>query len=131
MPTEDESTGDHREVVQTLVSVWQRCAVTVSQNHPPPSSKLPEADGRLGNTPQLVNCLRLLQAVQSPDDQLDPETQHWLQVIEKDTDEQGRLSAMAIEPVKAFKRDEIKDIRAVAEVVWRQCWTWGLITRAS
>ncbi|KAG0200122.1 hypothetical protein BGX31_004114, partial [Mortierella sp. GBA43] len=57
--------------------------------------KLPEPDERLINTPQLAYCLGLLQAVRSPTDTLEPIAHKWLQVVEKDTDEQERLHAMA------------------------------------
>ncbi|KAF9359465.1 hypothetical protein BGX34_008340 [Mortierella sp. NVP85] len=79
--------------------------------------KLPEADERLNSTPQLVYCLSLLHLSRSTDDQLDHVAENWLQVIEKDTDEQERLLTMAIEVIRVFKRDEIKDAKAVAEVV--------------
>ena len=79
--------------------------------------KLPEPDERLSGTLQLACCLSLLRASLSPDDQLDPAAQNWLQITQKDTDEQERLKAMAMEVVRAFKRDELKDAKAVAEVV--------------
>ncbi|KAF9999426.1 hypothetical protein BGZ65_005211, partial [Modicella reniformis] len=47
----------------------------------------------------------------------DPAARKWLQVIEKDIDEQERLKAMATDVIRAFKRDEIKDAKVVAEVV--------------
>ncbi|KAG0234726.1 hypothetical protein BGX31_004465 [Mortierella sp. GBA43] len=80
--------------------------------------KLPDADERLSNTPQLVHCLSLLQASRSNKDMLELAVQKWLRAIENDTDEQERLRAMVIEVVRAFKRDEIKDAKAVAEVVY-------------
>ncbi|KAF9982350.1 hypothetical protein BGZ65_002957, partial [Modicella reniformis] len=86
----------------------------------PPTSeiKLPEADERLTNTPQLACCLGLLQASRSPDDILEPVARNWLQTIEKDIDEQERLKVMATDVIRAFKRDEIKDAKVVAEVVY-------------
>ncbi|KAK3809440.1 MAG: hypothetical protein J3Q66DRAFT_373702 [Benniella sp.] len=82
------------------------------------SRRLPESDKRLYSTPQLAACLYLLQHNRSPDDLLKPVAQNWLQAIEKDPDEQGRLRIMASEVVIAFKRDEIKDPKVVAEVVY-------------
>ncbi|KAF9932714.1 hypothetical protein BGZ65_004357, partial [Modicella reniformis] len=80
--------------------------------------KLPEADERLVNTPQLACCLSLLQASRSNDDILEPAARKWMQVIEKDTDEQERLKTMATDVIRAYKRDEIKDAKIVAEVVY-------------
>ncbi|KAF9931765.1 hypothetical protein BGZ65_004738, partial [Modicella reniformis] len=80
--------------------------------------KLPEADERLTNTPQLACCLGLLQASRPPDDILEPFARNWLQTIEKDTDEQERLKVMATDVIRAFKRDEIKDAKIVAEVAY-------------
>ncbi|KAG0220788.1 hypothetical protein BGX31_010531 [Mortierella sp. GBA43] len=79
--------------------------------------KLPQPDERLTNTPQLVCCLSLLQASHSPGSILEPAAHKWLQVVEKDSDEQERLHALSIEVIRAFKRDELKDAKSVAEVV--------------
>ncbi|KAG0000167.1 hypothetical protein BGZ65_004592, partial [Modicella reniformis] len=56
--------------------------------------KLPESDERLTNTPQLACCLSLLQASRSNDDTLGPTARKWLEIIEKDTDEQERLKTV-------------------------------------
>ncbi|KAG0224038.1 hypothetical protein BGX31_008229, partial [Mortierella sp. GBA43] len=79
--------------------------------------KLPEADERLSNIPQLVYCLSVLQESQSNNEVLEPVALRWLKAIEKDADEQERLYAMVAELIRAFKRDEIKDTKTVAEVV--------------
>ncbi|KAK3823242.1 MAG: WD40-repeat-containing domain protein [Benniella sp.] len=79
--------------------------------------KLPEPDERLASTPQLACCLELLQTSLSLDDLLEP-AHKWLEMIEKDIDEQDRLKKMALEVVRAFKRDELKDAKAIAEVVY-------------
>ncbi|KAG0214065.1 hypothetical protein BGX31_001156, partial [Mortierella sp. GBA43] len=94
-------------------------ANVIFENARPPSLefKLPEPDEHLINTPQLAGCLGILQATRSPGDILDPDVRKWLQSIEKNIDEQDRLKAMAKDVVRAFKRDEIKDAKAVAEVV--------------
>ncbi|KAI8348104.1 hypothetical protein B0O80DRAFT_429814 [Mortierella sp. GBAus27b] len=85
----------------------------------PPTTiyKLPEADEHLTSTPQLVTCLSLMQVSHAPGEIMDTTTRTWLQAIEKDTDEQERLTVMATDVVRAFKRDELKDAKAVAEVV--------------
>ncbi|KAF9993850.1 hypothetical protein BGZ65_010559, partial [Modicella reniformis] len=80
--------------------------------------KLPESDERLTNTPQLACCLGLLQASRSNDEILEPVARKWLQTIEKDTDEQDRLKVMATDVIRTFKRDEIKDAKVIAEVVY-------------
>jgi len=94
-------------------------AYIFGQNVPPPVSeyKLPGADGRLSSTPQLAYCLELLRIHSSADKHLEPTVLKWLQQTEKDTDERERLHTMAIEVIRAFKRDEIKDVKVVAEVV--------------
>jgi len=78
--------------------------------------KLPEADERLSNTPQLACCLGLLQTSPSWDSMLEPAARSWLQGIEKDIEEQKRLKLLASEVVRAYKRDEFKDAKTVAEV---------------
>jgi len=90
-----------------------------TKNLPPPipDFKFPESDERLSSTPQLVGCLSLLQDFPSPDDILDPTARKWLQATMKDADEQERLHSTAKEVIRAFKRDEIKDAKIVAEVV--------------
>ncbi|KAG0234728.1 hypothetical protein BGX31_004467 [Mortierella sp. GBA43] len=90
-----------------------------TENVGPPSIqfKLPEADERLNNTHQLIYCLHLLQVAHPEDNILEPNERKWLEVIEKDINEQDRLRTMAVEVIRAFKRDEIKDARAIAEVV--------------
>jgi hypothetical protein len=93
-------------------------AYIFAKNVPPPVAdfKLPESDERLDNTPQLVCCLGLLQDTRSPDEILDPAVRKWLQALMKDTDEQDRLHTTTKEVIRAFKRDEIKDAKVVAEV---------------
>jgi hypothetical protein len=114
-PTTSASPGT-KETVENIVMIPDQI---FAENVPPPTVefKLPEADERLNNTPQLVYCLSLLHLSRSTDDQLDHVAENWLQVIEKDTDEQERLHTMATEVIRVFKRDELKDAKAVAEVV--------------
>ncbi|KAG0229164.1 hypothetical protein BGX31_006292, partial [Mortierella sp. GBA43] len=91
-------------------------AVKLGNLHPPTYEfKLPEPDERLNTTRQLACCLGLLKA--SPGDIMVPSAHRWLQSARKDTDEQERLKTMATEVIRAFKRDEIKGVKVVAEVV--------------
>ena len=91
------------------------CAKNVSP--PVADFKLPESAERLSSTPQLVFCLSLLQDFRSSDDISDPEARQWFEATMKDADEQERLHTTATEVIRAFKRDEIKDAKVVAEVV--------------
>jgi len=79
--------------------------------------KPPELGARLNDTPQLVCCLGLLRDEYEPEDIGDPTTHRWLQNIKKEPDEQERLMTLAKDVIRAFKRDEFKDAKAVAEVV--------------
>ncbi|KAF9961487.1 hypothetical protein BGZ65_010632 [Modicella reniformis] len=90
-----------------------------AKNVRPPTTfkKLPEPDERLINTPQLTCCLSLLRTSHSLDGTLEPIATKWLLVVENDLDEQERLKLLATDVVRAFKRDELKDAKAVAEVV--------------
>ncbi|KAG0221634.1 hypothetical protein BGX31_009669 [Mortierella sp. GBA43] len=77
----------------------------------------PEPDSRLNDTPQLAICLELLRTSHGIDDILDPTVREWIQFIKKEPDEQERLKALATDVIRAFKRDEFKDSKAVYEVV--------------
>lgn len=89
------------------------------QNVQPPAivSGLPELGGRIRDTPQLACSLGLLQALPSPDDILEQTTRDWIQAAEKDPDEQERLRILTTDVIREFMRDELKDSKAVAEVV--------------
>ncbi|KAF9975846.1 hypothetical protein BGZ65_008073, partial [Modicella reniformis] len=80
-------------------------------------SKLPASDECFHDTPQLTFCLSLLKASHSLDDILEPIARNWLQTVEKDQDEQERLKVLATDVIRAYKRDELKDAKTVAEVV--------------
>jgi len=90
-----------------------------AKNIRPPGMEinLPKANERLSTTSQLAACLSLLKHSQLLEDMLEPSTRKWLQAIEKDTDEQDRLGILATNVIRAFQREEIKDDKAVAEVV--------------
>ncbi|KAF9350343.1 hypothetical protein BGX34_001270, partial [Mortierella sp. NVP85] len=79
---------------------------------------LPEAQGRLNSTPQLAYCIGLLQSQQPSDNSLDTVTRNWLQITMSDTDEYERLGDLATGVIREFKRDEIKDAMAIAEVLY-------------
>lgn len=89
------------------------------ENTLPPTivSGLPETGERLSDTPQLVCCLGLLQTPPSSDDIVEKNVQDWIQTVEKDVDEQERLRTLAVDVIREFLRDELKDAKAVAEVV--------------
>jgi len=90
-----------------------------AENVRPPTvaAKLPEPDERLLNTRQLACCLGLLNDSHELDDILEPATRKWLQVMESDEDEHERLKILSLDVIRTFKREEIKDAKAVAEVV--------------
>ncbi|KAK3818644.1 MAG: WD40-repeat-containing domain protein [Benniella sp.] len=77
----------------------------------------PQADERLKDIRQLAACLNLLQLSHSPDDVLGPVAHDWLQAVKNDADEQERLKLLATEVIRGFVGDEIKDSKAVAEVM--------------
>jgi len=53
----------------------------------------------------------------SSDAKLEPIALKWMETIEKDKDEQERLRGLAIDVIKTFKTEGIKDAKVVAEVV--------------
>ncbi|KAF9346556.1 hypothetical protein BGX34_003804, partial [Mortierella sp. NVP85] len=79
--------------------------------------KLPEPDERLANTPLLACCLALLNNSHELEEFLEPVARDWLQVVENDEDEPERLKILATDVIRTFKKEEIKDAKAVAEVV--------------
>ncbi|KAG0056735.1 hypothetical protein BGZ83_003704 [Gryganskiella cystojenkinii] len=87
----------------------------------PPSSSwsFPEPDGRVDDTPQLVSCLGLLQQGSDSlaDDVLDPKARKWLRETEDNEVERTRLQDLASDLIRAFTREEIKDKKAVSEVL--------------
>ncbi|KAF9945851.1 hypothetical protein BGZ72_000918 [Mortierella alpina] len=86
---------------------------------PPPVVQftLPGPDERLTSTRQLALCLALLQETALPLHSLDASTRAWLTAIEKNQDEKERLRTLAIDMIRALVRDEVKDIKAINEVV--------------
>ncbi|KAK3805366.1 MAG: hypothetical protein J3Q66DRAFT_446011 [Benniella sp.] len=84
---------------------------------PPGKVKPPKADERFSTTSQLAACLCLMKHSQLLGDMLDAPARRWLEAIEKDNDEQDRLKILATNVIRAFQREEIKDGKAVAEVV--------------
>ncbi|KAK3816620.1 MAG: WD40-repeat-containing domain protein [Benniella sp.] len=78
----------------------------------------PEPDSRLNDTRQLACCLGLLQSPIELSDILDSSARVWLQDTVNDHDERERLKSLATDVIRAFKRDEFKDAKAVTEVVY-------------
>ncbi|KAK3816588.1 MAG: WD40-repeat-containing domain protein [Benniella sp.] len=78
----------------------------------------PEPDARLNDTRQLAQCLGLLQSPIEADDILDSVARTWLQATKDEPDEIERLKTLATDVIRAFKRDEFKDAKAVTEVVY-------------
>ncbi|KAF9358566.1 hypothetical protein BGX34_008876 [Mortierella sp. NVP85] len=128
--TLDSLTGSHDDSAKPPPLDQRQCSKAIMvdltvpayifvKNIRPPiiEAKLPEPDERLINTPQLVCCLGLLKMAHSPDTKLQSAALKWMKVIEKDTDEQERLHGIATDVIRAFKREEIKDAKVVAEVV--------------
>ncbi|KAG0227994.1 hypothetical protein BGX31_006754 [Mortierella sp. GBA43] len=99
-------------------------ATTVPMNifignvRPPIMFKPPGSDERLGDTQQLACCLGLLKDPISTEDIVDSAVRDWLQTTQSDSDEQERLEALANDVLRAFKRDEIKDTKAMTEVLY-------------
>ncbi|KAG0243670.1 hypothetical protein BGX31_010371 [Mortierella sp. GBA43] len=80
--------------------------------------KPPEPDTGLSDTPQLAHCLALLHTDLDLDDILNSAARKWLKTTRDDPDEQERLNTLATYVIRAFKRDELKDAKAVAEVMY-------------
>lgn len=80
--------------------------------------KPPEISKRLDDIRQLTCCLGLLQASLSLDDIQDPATRTWLDTVRGDEEEQERLKVLATHVIRGFKRDELKDAKAVTEIVY-------------
>ncbi|KAK3819960.1 MAG: hypothetical protein J3Q66DRAFT_164906 [Benniella sp.] len=78
----------------------------------------PEPDTRLNDTLQLAFCLELLQSSYEPDDILDPAVRNWLLLNKNEQDERERLKALTTDVIREFKRDELKDSKAVTEVTY-------------
>ncbi|KAG0345626.1 hypothetical protein BGZ54_005521, partial [Gamsiella multidivaricata] len=78
---------------------------------------LPEPDEQLNDTSQLAYCLGLLQVTPSPEEVFEPAAGNWVKSTEKNAEEKERLRTLAKDVIRAFTRDELKDAKAVAEVV--------------
>ncbi|KAF9355583.1 hypothetical protein BGX34_010399, partial [Mortierella sp. NVP85] len=78
----------------------------------------PEPDSRLIDTRQLACCLGLLHSSIEANDILDPAARAWLQLTKNGPDEEERLKTLATNVIRAFKRDELKDAKAVTEVLY-------------
>ncbi|KAK3823344.1 MAG: hypothetical protein J3Q66DRAFT_425159 [Benniella sp.] len=90
-----------------------------TKNSRPPvvDFKPPRVGVRLRSIFQLVTCLGLMQEAHSPDDIQDSAARQWYEDTASNADEQARLKRLAVDVIRAFKRDEAKDAKVVAEVV--------------
>jgi hypothetical protein len=90
-----------------------------AENVDPPAVMFipPQTDERLNDIRQLAACLSLLRPSRPSDDVLEPTVRNWLQSVENNTDEQERLKMLAMEVIREFVGDELKDAKAVAEVM--------------
>ncbi|KAK3823358.1 MAG: hypothetical protein J3Q66DRAFT_366517 [Benniella sp.] len=95
-----------------------RYIFTKNVRPPAPDFKPPKMGERLSSVPQLVTCLGLLQEAHSPDDILDSAARKWFRGTIDDAEEHDRLKWLAMDMIRAFKRDEVKDAEVVAEVVY-------------
>ncbi|KAK3824946.1 MAG: WD40-repeat-containing domain protein [Benniella sp.] len=82
------------------------------------ASKATDPDIVMSCPPQLASCLALLRASPEAEEILDSAARDWLQTTKKEQDEQDRLKTLATDIIRAFKREEFKDAKAVAEVVY-------------
>ncbi|KAF9363095.1 hypothetical protein BGX34_004888, partial [Mortierella sp. NVP85] len=85
---------------------------------PPIEFKPPEPDAQLDDTLQLARCLFLLKTPTGPEDELSDAARNWLEVTRNEPDEQERLKFLATDVIRAFKKDEFKDAKALMEVVY-------------
>ncbi|KAK3806091.1 MAG: hypothetical protein J3Q66DRAFT_422285 [Benniella sp.] len=99
------------------VALLSRDFFTENVNPPAITFSPPQTDGRVDDIRQLAACLSLLQSSHSSDVILEPTARNWIQDVENDPDEQERLKALATDVVKEYVRDELKDTKAIAEVV--------------
>jgi len=90
-----------------------------AENVNPPAIEFapPPADERLDDIRQLATCLSLLRSSRPSDDLLEPAARDWLKAVEVDADEQERLMMLATEVIRGFVGDELKDAKAVSEVM--------------
>ncbi|KAK3810338.1 MAG: hypothetical protein J3Q66DRAFT_391443, partial [Benniella sp.] len=77
--------------------------------------KLPDPYGHLENTPQLAYCLSLLKDPRHPKT-LESYESKWAEAT-KGTNEQLRLERLAKDVIREFVRDELKNAKAIAEVI--------------
>ncbi|KAF9556979.1 hypothetical protein EC968_007869 [Mortierella alpina] len=94
--------------------------IIFSKDCPPPGVQfpLPGPDDRLTSTLQLAFCLALLKETALPLDTIDVSTRDWLAATEKNQAEKDRLKTLATDMIRALVRDELKDIKAISEVVY-------------
>ncbi|KAF9343418.1 hypothetical protein BGX34_006791, partial [Mortierella sp. NVP85] len=116
-PVKDQPSPPRKNKKLSAVASIPAYIFTDDVRPPAVVAKLPEPDERLINTPQLACCLALLKDSQQLEEILEPSARSWLQVAENDRDEHERLKVLAVDVIRTFKKEEIKDAKAVAEVV--------------
>jgi len=90
---------------------------TENVNPPAIAFAPPQPDERFDDIHQLAACLSLLRPSRPSADILQPAACSWIKSVEDNVDEQERLMTLAMDVVKEYARDELKDAKAVAEVV--------------
>ncbi|KAF9992761.1 hypothetical protein BGZ79_002687, partial [Entomortierella chlamydospora] len=110
--------------VNSYVSVPKEDVGQIPRNHfeqniAPPVAEytLPDIGERFNKTTQLAYCLSLLNPSLISKEQLDKNEFDWVQARVDDPDEKNRLQTMATDLIRAFVRDELKNLDVVAEVV--------------
>ncbi|KAK3810331.1 MAG: WD40-repeat-containing domain protein [Benniella sp.] len=103
----DQATPHHNAAVHSILDDMPS----------PRFPKLPKPFENLEDTPQLVYCLSLLKASQLPDEAAEPNELKWVQATKENANEETRLKRLAKDVIREFTRDELKDAKAVAEVV--------------
>ncbi|KAF9356812.1 hypothetical protein BGX34_009735 [Mortierella sp. NVP85] len=79
----------------------------------------PKLDEPLYDMPQLAYYLGVLKNWRSaPEDITDLAARKWLYDIDKNIDEKERLAVLAMDLIEAFRRDEQKDAKTIAEIVY-------------
>ncbi|KAF9571436.1 hypothetical protein EC968_000531 [Mortierella alpina] len=117
------STRQPSPTTQSVVSIKAACdSVVVSSffskdvRPMPYICQLPGPDEQLQTTRQLAYCLALLQAAEL-DDSLSSDAVKWRHQTLGNSKEKDRLEAMAVEILKEFDEDRLKDASATSEVV--------------
>ncbi|KAK3821479.1 MAG: hypothetical protein J3Q66DRAFT_386314 [Benniella sp.] len=109
---EEAGEGEGKDIAHISQNIF-------SENVNPPSVIFspPETDGRVNDIRQLAACLNLLRLSSSSDNVLEPVARDWVQAVRDNSDEQERLNLLATDVIREFVGDELKDAKAIAEVM--------------